>query len=218
MTEKEIQREIDNANDTARMRAVKEFTRRTGKKLQEQCRRLAEEYTKRYTRILKGESPRAFGECNRDEIARILHTDVVVSFDGYDLDTSPHSGKADNWKRVAVATHWDCDACEAWDRLAFVEAYEKFLYTAAFFSKSIGAEHAMRLYLRAWGMVSEARAQDGHRARLSADDAVRTVNLERVATERLWVEMEAAKLPKFMPRKAKARVKAKPAKTRKRKG
>ena len=204
MTEEDIQSEIDAANDEAREAAQEEYTRKTGKELRAQCRRLTEETAARYDLVMRGESPRAFGEYDRDEIARILNADVVLVFDGYDIDMSPTVETSDDWLAGAIETTWVFDADEAADRLAFIEAYEKYLYTAAAFAKSIGAAHAMRLYLRAWGLVDAAAAQGGRGFRVGAAESLRAVNLERVATERLWVEVEAAKLPKFTPRRRKA--------------
>jgi len=218
MTYKDIQKEIGDANEEARWAAEADFSNNAGRDLLVQCHRLTEETSERYALVMKGESPRAFGEYDRDEVAHILSLDVVITFDGYTLDMSTDAETIKDWREAAVKTQWQCDAYPARDRLAFIAVYEKYLYTAALFAKSIGAEHAMRLYLRAWGLVSEAHAQNGQRARLAPDDALRTVNLERVATERLWEHVVAAKLPKFTPsQKAKARVKPKSAQTRKRK-
>jgi len=219
MTDDEIQAEIDDANDEAQKAAQEEFTRETGAELQEQCHRLTEETARRYARIMKGLSPQAFGEYDRDEIARIFNADVVIYFDGYELDMSSDPETVEDWQDGAIETSWDTEAEEAWDRLAFVEAFEKYLYTAAAFAKSIGAVHAMRLYLRAWGIVHEARERRKARFRLDPDEALRVVNLERVATDRLWVDVEAAKLPNFKPRRTfRLKGRSKPAKTRKRKG
>ena len=219
MTDDEIQAEIDDANEEAHKAAQEEFTRATGAELQKQCHRLTAETARRYARLMKGQSPQAFGEYDRDEIARILNADVVLFYFGYELDMSTDSDTVEDWQDGASDTGWDTEAEEAWDRLAFVEAFEKYLYTAAAFAKSIDAVHAMRLYLRAWGIVHEARERRKARFRLDSDEALRVVNLERVATDRLWVDVEAAKLPNFKPRRTfRLKGKSKPAKTRQRKG
>ena len=201
MTIEEIQNEIDAANDEAFLEAQEEFTRKTGAELREQCHRLVEATAERYALIMKGESPRAFGAYDRDEIARILNADLAISYDGYDLNMSPDPSSITDWQDCAIETTLECEAEEGWDRAKFIEAYEKYLYTAAAFAKSIGASHAMRLYLRAWGLVGKACPHCGYRVRLFANEALHVVNLERVATERLWVEVEAAKLPAFKPKR-----------------
>ena len=77
----------------------------------------------------------------------------------------------------------------------------------------------MRLYLRAWDIVRKVREQEGMAMNLIAKEALCTVNLERAATEWLWVDYEASRLPKFTPlRKAKKHGKSKSAKTRKERG
>ena len=219
MTDDEIQAEIDDATDEAQKAAQDEFTRATGAELQKQCHRLTSETAKRYARIMKGLSPQAFGEYDRDEIARILNADVVLFYFGYELDMSTDPDTVEDWQDGAMDASYDVEAEEAWDRLAFVEAFEKYLYTAAAFAKSIGAVHAMRLYLRAWGIVHEVRESRKARFRLDPDEALRVVNLERVATDRLWVDVEAAKLPNFKPRRTfRANGRSKPARPHKRKG
>ena len=218
MTEDEIQRGIDFANYIAEEEAQDDYTRQTGKELLKCCHRLTEETSERYALVMQGKSPLAFGEYDRDDIARVLNADVVLYCDGYELNLSDDVDfdKITDWQDGALETDWDTEAEESRDRLAFVEAFEKYLHTAAAFAKSIGALHAMRLYLKAWGIVKENRERRKYRFRLDADAALRVVNLERVASERLWLDVEAAKLPAFKPRRAKPRGGAKSfAKTRK---
>ena len=201
MTKEEIQDRIDEENSILCQEAKEEFTRKTGAELKANCRRLTEETAERYALIMKGEAPRAFGAYDRDEIARILNVDTTICCDGYGLNTSLEIRPEDDWEDCAIETSFIIDAAETWDRKAFIEAYEKYLHTAAAFAKSIGSTHAMRLYLRAWGLVRKTYLQYD-RLPLAADEALRTVNLERVATDRLWVDVEAMKLPAFRPRKA----------------
>lgn len=201
MTVEEIQREIDYENEEAKAAAQAEFTLKTGEELRAQCHRLTEEVAQRYAAVMKGESPRAFGGYDRDEIARILNTDTYIYYNGYEIDTSLEPKSIDYWESGTIGVSLSCEAEEAWDRYVFIEAYSKFLHTAAAFAKSTGALHAMRLYLRAWGVVNIAFDPTPYDRELSADEALRIVNLERVATERLWVEVEAAKLPKFTPKR-----------------
>ena len=153
MTEEEIQSEIDYENKEAQNDAQEEYTRKTGNELRAQCHRLTDETAKRYALIMKGESPLAFGEFDRDVVARILNTDPNIYYDGYELDTSVDLGKIRYWKEGAASVSCDCESEESWDRWGFIEAYRKYMYTAAAFAKAIGADHAMRLYLRACGIV-----------------------------------------------------------------
>lgn len=219
MTEEEIQSEIDYENEEAQKDAQEEYTRKTGKELRAQCHRMTSETAKRYALIMKGESPLAFGEFDRDVVARILNTEPGIYYDGYELDTSVDLSKIKYWKEGVSDVSCDCEAEESWDRWGFIEAYRKYMYTAAAFAKAIGAVHAMRLYLRACGIVDRQIKREDIRAWYSAEEALHVVNLERVATERLWVDVEAAKLPKFKPQRKNApRGKSKSAKPRKGKG
>ena len=218
MTDDEIQAKIDDANDEARKIAQDEFTCATGAELQKQCHRLTAETANRYARIMKGQSPQAFGEYDRDDIARILNANVIIFYFGYELNMSADPDTVEDWQDGTNDAGYDTEAEEAWDRLAFVEAFEKYLYTAAAFAKSIGATHAMHLYLRAWGLVRETYEQ-GARLTLTPEESIHAVNLEKAASSRLWLDLEAAKLPPFKPRKPKPSKKpAKTAKKRNRKG
>lgn len=218
MTKEEVQREIDYENEEARKDAQEKYTRKTGEELLAQCHRLTDETAKRYARIMKGEAPLEFGRFDREVVARILNTCPSIYYDGYELDPSVDLSKIRFWREGAASVSCDCEAEEFWDRWGFIEAYRKYLYTAAAFAKSIGAGHAMRLYLRAYGIL-DSRVNWAEYDGYSAEDALHVVNLERVATERLWVEVEAAKLPKFKPQRENAsRGKSKSAKPRKGKG
>ena len=53
---------------------------------------------------------------------------------------------------------------------------------------------------------------------LSPDEALRVVRLERIASSRLWLDVEAAKLPKFKPRKPRAPIGKTAKASKKRKG
>ena len=219
MTEDDVQCEITCENSDAYNHAQDEYTRKTGKELRAQCHRLTDETAKRYALIMKGKAPFAFGEFDRDVVARILNTDVYVNYDGYEFDTSVDLGTIECWQDAAVDVSYTFMAEETWDRWGFIEAYRKYMYTAAAFAKSIGADHAMRLYLRACGIMDRVIEHDRAHAWYSAEEALHVVNLERVATERLWVDVEAAKLPKFKPQRKNApRGKSKSAKPRKGKG
>ena len=202
MTYEEIQDRIDEENDERREEAQKTFTSETGAELQTRCRELTVETANRYDDIMKGDAPQAFGAYDCDDIARILNTKATFDFDGFDLDMTPRTYEVDDWMDGAIETTLTAEADEAWDRSAFVGAYEKYLYTAAAFAKSMGATHAMRLYLRSWGIVRKTQGPC-YRYSLDADDSLRAVNLERIASSKLWIEVEAAKLPKFKPQKKK---------------
>ena len=88
MTEDDVQCEITCENSDAYNHAQDEYTRKTGKELRAQCHRMTSETAKCYALIMKGESPLAFGEFDRDVVARILNTEPGIYYDGYELDTS----------------------------------------------------------------------------------------------------------------------------------
>ena len=200
MTQDQVFVSINLMNNKLRQVEQEEYTRKIGAELKTLCHELTRETAKRYESIMNGEAPRAFGEYDRDDIARILNTDTTVQFVGYSLKIPPDK-EVDDWKDGATESLQMFSPDEAWDKDMFVEAFEKYLYTAAAFAKSIGAVHAMRLYLRAWGIVHDTHTSGYERLSLSPEEALRTVRLERIARSRLWLDVEAAKLPKFSPRK-----------------
>ena len=200
MTYEEIKEAIELENARLIHDAAAEFTRKTGAEMQKRCSELTQETAARYAQIMRGEAPLEFGAYDSDDIARILATDTIIVCTGYRFDKAADIAKAKYWTDAAVETSFYFGADESWDRAAFVDAYEKYLYTAAAFAKSIGADHAMRLYLRAWGLVHGALVGQNH-DKLDADSALRVVRLERIATSRLWVDVEAARLPAFKPQR-----------------
>ena len=111
----------------------------------------------------------------------------------------------DRWEQDAIETTWDT---EAFDRNRFIEAYERYLYIAATSAKSLGSVGAVRLYLSAWRIV-QGTATKTSRLRLSAEDALDIVKRERTAARLLWLDAQAARLPKFRRTRANSRLKAK---------
>ena len=218
MTDEQVQISIDLVNSRLQKEEQEEFTRKKGEELKTRCHELTREVAKRYDSIILGEAPRAFGEYDRDDIARILNTDMTIEYLGYDLDMTPGKEVGDDWREGAIESLQIFAPEEAWDRSAFVGAFDKYLYTAAAFAKSIGALHAMRLYLRAWGIVHEVYVDCDVCLALSPDEALRVVRLERIASSRLWLDVEAAKLPKFKPRKPRAPIGKTAKASKKRKG
>ena len=201
MTDEQVQDSIDIVNSRLQKAEQEEFTREKGEELKTRCHELTREVAKRYDSIILGEAPCAFGEYDRDDIARILNTDMTIEYLGYDLDMTPGKEVGDDWREGAIESLRIFAPEEAWDRSAFIGAFDKYLYTAAAFAKSIGALHAMRLYLRAWGIVHDVYVDGDVCLALSPEEALRAVRLERIASSRLWLDVEAAKLPKFKPQK-----------------
>ena len=217
MTDEELQERIDEENEKLLEDAQEEYTNDSGAELKSRCHELTREVARRYRQAMAGCAPDAFGEYDRDDIARILNTDTTVEYTCYALDMTPGKEVGDDWMKGAIEVGEFFKPDEDWDRTAFIEAFEKYLYTAASLAKSIGATLAMRFYLRAWGLVNATRV-GFERSTLDSDEALRVVRLERAARLNLWIDFEAAKLPKFKPRKKSAAPVRKASKKRKGKG
>ena len=203
MTDEEVQEKIDEENESLFRDAQEQYTAESGAELKSRCHELTRETARRYEQVMAGRAPDAFGEYDRDDIARILNTDMSIEYTCYALDMSPGKEVGDDWRDGAIEVEESFRPDEDWDRTAFIEAFEKYLYTAAAFAKSIGATIAMRFYLRAWGLVNSTKI-GFERLKLDPDESLRVVQFERAAGLNLWIDVEAAKLPRFKPRKTKS--------------
>ena len=201
MTREKLEERIQTETALAMLDAADDFTRETGADLAAKCTRLAVETARRYEAVRRGEAPAAFGAFDRDEIARVLNADTIITYMGYrpKKDFDPKACK--DWIDAAYCTEFRIEAAETYARNVFLAAYAKYLHTAAAFAKSMDGGTAMRLYLRAWRIV-DALTHDRWHSSATPNDALRAVNLERLASERLWLDVAAAKLPKFTPRPA----------------
>lgn len=203
MTTAELEKEINHANTLAYYDATDDFTAKTGAELLRKCHRLASEVALRYASVNNGFAPAPFGAFDRDEIARIFNTDATVVYNMYTVNAEVDPAKVElrDWTDCTCYGEVEAESIEAGDRFLFCKAYKKYLYTAAALAKSVGALQTMNMYMTGWGIMERemtiARSQYGFT--ISAEDALRIVNLERVASERLWGEVEVCRLPEILP-------------------
>ena len=207
MTIDELSDQIDAANADSLEEAQKNFTEVIGRELSASCDRLVKETRNRIDAIKRGEPPRSFGAYDRDEIARVFSTDMFFMYDIYEINYDVDVETIDDWRDGAFETAFSKEADEAYDREAFINCYEEYLYIAATFAKSIGSV-AVRPYLMAWGLSRETKLKHT-RLRLGAQKALRMVNLEKAASKLLWLDVTIARLPEF--KATKPRRKAAPA-------
>jgi len=205
MTEEEIQIEIDVYNSAAKYGAQCAYTEKSGEELASECKRLTVCVAERYLALMDGEAPRAFGSFDRDAIARIFNANTLLSFGGLDPDPTKDPTHASDWTECTCPATFEEPADEAYIRYTFCEAYMKYLHSAASAAKSADAPHTMRLYLRAWGILRRAIDKEGPSFWLDGDDAIKVVDLEKTATDRLYIDIEAASLPDFKQLQAEAR-------------
>ena len=206
MTIDELSDQIDAANADSLEEAQKNFTEVIGRELSASCDRLVKETRNRIDAIKRGEPPRSFGAYDRDEIARVFSTDMFFLYDVYEINYDVDVETIDDWRDGAFETAFSKEADEAYDREAFINCYEEYLYIAATFAKSIGSV-AVRPYLMAWGLSRETKLKHT-RLTLGPQKALRMVNLEKAASKLLWLDVTIARLPEFKatkPRPAPAR-------------
>ena len=214
VTEQEAQYWADELDCEARNIEQIELTRSIGEDFSENCLRLAEEASTRCSLIEQGKRPMPFGAYDRDEIERILATDLNLIYEGYILDYEADLKKCTDLNEVICKTTNADAARESLDRYHFLEEFRKYLKTAASFAKSIGAFPAMRLYLRAYLLVEKLVETDA----LPPENAKRFSVFERMATELLTVDYLAAQLPPFKRPKKKVAKTTKKASTKKKGG
>ena len=188
--------------------AQAKFTQEGGQDLADDCDYLLHELKIRQRQLDHAWEPLALGAFDRDMLARILaceaelaYTDCAYLGDEGDDDEVLDVEDGDFPFGLGTET---CPAKEADIRGELIDAYMTYLYTAAAYAKSLGAEGAMRCYLRAWKLVHGPgiNGSTGKEKRLSGANAIKAVNLEAVATDKLWVAVAARDLPPFTPKKA----------------
>jgi hypothetical protein len=193
LTAEDVQFWVDEFEDESLRGEQERFTREIGAEIEENCLRLMKEVAKCHLAICNGEKPIAFGAFDRDEIERILASDLNLYYDGYEMDLDADLDTCIDCSDAIYTTCKSTAAEEAWTRFEFIKEYKKYLETAAAFSKSIGAVPAMRLYLRAF-VILDPLFPD---SRLSVENAKRVVAFERIATDMLAVDYLGMKLPPF---------------------
>ena len=193
VTAEDVQFWVDEFEDESLRGEQERFTREVGAEIEENCLRLMKEAAKCRLAICNGEKPIAFGAFDRDEIERILASDLNLYYDGYEMDLDADLDECTDCSDAIYTTCKSTAAEEAWTRFEFIKEYKKYLETAAVFAKSIGAVPAMRLYLRAFLVLDPLF----HDSRLSVETAKRVVAFERIATDMLAVDYLGMKLPPF---------------------
>ena len=203
MTEEEVEKasaklEAENAKKEAK--ALEKFGKGPVPKLDWMMDRLIEEMLSRIATIRSGAAPEAIGSYTRDELARILSTRTYCEYGmqrfmrDFALKSSADANPA-YYSQSAVARCWTPQFGH-WRQL--VTALVEYLHEAAIFAKHVNpASTAARLYLRAWRIANTVYTRDEGYSQATPSEALSMVGLERVATERLWVDVEFAALPPF---------------------
>jgi len=163
--------------------------------------------------VKSGKAPDGqLGDYMSDELARILTTRTFLSYGGLSLDENA-AIEADSDTCFEDVSD-DCSIASwtpefgQWRKI--VTALGEYLYAAAIFAKSVNAAStAARLYLRAWRIVQRIEKRGDGYSNATSDEALAIVRLERVASERLWVDAQFAALPPFKKAKKSRSGKAK---------
>jgi hypothetical protein len=214
MTENEIlsiEMEIEDYNNEQRQKAIEEFKDGPVPKMRWTMNYVLKRLLEHIADVRSGDAPEGFGEYMRDELARILSTRTFLEYDGLSLneDAAKEADSNTSFEDVSndcFITGWTEEYGE-WCKIA--TALVTYLHEAAILAKSVNpSSTAARLYLRAWRIASMANGRGAYCCHANKDEALAIVRLERVASERLWVDVQFAALPPFKA-KGKAKVKAK---------
>jgi len=204
MTEEEIARIEDETEDynLKQMKAAREkFNKGPVPKLKWTMNHLLERLLECIAVVKSGAAPDGqLGSYMRDELARVLSTRAYLSCEGLSLDENA-AMEAESGTSLEDVTY-DCVLLSwtsefgLWRKV--VTALSEYLYEAAVFAKSVNAAStAARLYLRAWRIVRQIDDRNAGYSCASQDEALAITRLERVASERLWVDAQFVALPPF---------------------
>ena len=218
MTENEIlsiEMEIEDYNNEQRQKAIEEFKAGPVPKMRWTMDYVLKCLLAHIAAVRAGDAPSGFGEYMRDELARILSTRMYLEYDGLSLNEdaaieADSDTSIEDVSNDCFITDWTEEYGE-WCKIT--AALVTYLHEAAILAKSVNpSSTAARLYLRAWRIASVANGRSADCRALNKDEALAVVRLERVASERLWVDVQFAALPPFKAKakgKAKAKAKAK---------
>ena len=220
MTGKEIasiETEIEDYNTEQEEKALAKFKKGPIPKMKWRMEQILECLLGCIVAVKSGKAPEGqLGDYMSDELARILATATFLEYEGLSLDENA-AIEADTGTSYEDVSN-DCCVLSwtpefgQWRKL--VTALDEYLYAAAVFAKSVNAAStAARLYLRAWRIVKRIEKRSDGYSNANQDEALAIVRLERVASERLWVDAQFAALPPFRkaknPRSGKAKKGAK---------
>ncbi|MCR5752896.1 MAG: hypothetical protein K6G91_13150 [Kiritimatiellae bacterium] len=208
-----IEEEIEEYNNEREKEAREKFSRGPVPKLNWIMERLLDRLLGCIAAVKSGAAPDGhLGPYMRDELARVLATCTALSYQGVTLDEEQAMDVASYTSFDDLST--DCAFLSWTPELGLwrkvVTALSEYLHEAAVLAKSVNeASTAARLYLRAWRIVRHVVDRDDGYGCASQDEALAITRLERVASERLWIDAQFAALPPFKkaakPRPGKAK-------------
>ena len=174
-------------NDILQQDAQDYFSEKVGRELSLSCERL-ERLARNSIEAMKNNQPfEPFGDFDSDEIARIYVADTIVDCEGYYLDMSDRKIDSDDWRDFAIETSFFVDGEGTVERNSFIDYFEKYLRAAAKLAKSIKSD-AAKTYREALALSKETKAKY-NRLLLSAEEALKLVNLEKTATKTLLEDL-----------------------------
>ena len=187
MTVEEAELEMEEYNGILMDDAQDYFYEKVGRELCASCERLANIAYDSIEAMKKNLPFEPFGDFDSDEIARIYVTDTVVVSEGYYLDMSDRKIDSDDWRDYAIETTFFANGIGGVERNAFIAYFEKYLRAAARLAKSIKSS-AAKTYREALALSKETKT-DYNRLLLSAEEALKLVNLEKTATKTLLEDL-----------------------------
>ncbi|MBO7482881.1 MAG: hypothetical protein J6U17_03210 [Kiritimatiellae bacterium] len=196
----EFKSQISDYNDRCEAKAQEKFAKGPVPKMEWMINHLLEAILERIAAVRSGTAPDELGSYLADELARVLATKTYCEYEGLSLDEELVA-KADcavSYKEVAsecTVLAWT-PTFGLWRRL--LAALGEYLREAAVFAKSVNASStAARMFLRAMRLVGRIDARSRDYGEAWESEAIAIVRLERVASERLWVDAQFAALPPF---------------------
>ena len=216
MTEDEIEfreDQISDYNNEQEKEARAKFNKGPVPKLKWVMERLLDCLIGCIAAVKSGKAPDGqLGDYMSDELARIIATQTFLSYGGLSLDenAAKEAGPNTCFEDVSNSCTFFSWTQEFGQWRKIFTALGEYLYAAAVFAKSVNASStAARLYLRAWRIVQRIEKRGCGYSKATPEEALAIVRLERVASERLWVDAQFAALPPFKKAKKSRSGKAK---------
>ena len=220
MTEEEIkniEKEIEDYNKEREKEALAEFRNSSVPDMKWFMEHLLNSLLDSIAELKSGKvSDEWLGPFELDELTRLLSTRTFVSYEGLSLEDRSMAEDADSDASIEEVAS-DCTITSwtpefgLWRKV--VTALEEYLYAAAVIAKSVNAAStAARLYLRAWRIVKRIKNRDDGYSCATQDEALAIMRLERVASDRLFIDAQFAALPPFKKAKKPRQGKSKKAK------
>lgn len=210
---KALVREVDDYNRKEEANALADFYAGPVPEIMRSASRARDHMLRNIELVEQGKAPQSLADFNREDMVEMLHAQTYVEYQGSWI--AAEKGPEEFDSRVEYLKYciekqkeeaegsWTItskpDEYKSW--LALLRDFKRYLHSAAALAKAIGSSSA-RLYLRAWKIIEDSwNSYLELQLELSEEEAQTVMRLERVAAERLQIDLLYAELKPYDPQK-----------------